>query len=206
MGQGGGSTTFDQGRSKTTGQNTVNASTNTDRNATFRPEANGVLKALGGNLQDAGSYGSGAASYYQSQLQEGGVNPNVERVIAAQRPIADKQFGDRLAQVRSGGFRGGVGRDTINQGQFASDFTNQQNLGEAQMLNDAWNQQTQNKQGAASGLAGLDSQRLSAALGFLQSLRGEQASGTSRQVEDMLQYNKNQKKTDSIWGSGGVGN
>lgn len=206
MGQGGGSTTLNRDRSKQTGTNTVDATTNTSREATFRPEASGILQALSGNLTNAGSFGGGAAAQYEKTLSEGGVNPYVQSTIEANRPVAQKQFSDRLAQVRSGGFRGGVGRDTINQGQFASDFTNQQALGENQMMVDAFNNQSQQKMGAAAGLAGLDSQRLSAALGFLQALRGEQATGTSKQVENTLQYNKRQNQTDQIWGQGGIGN
>lgn len=205
MGQGGGSTNLQNTQSKQTGRNEVNANTETSREATFRPEASGVLQALSGNLTNAGSYGGGAAEQYQKTLSEGGINPYVEQAIAANRPVADKQFGDRLAQVRSGGFRGGVGRDSINQGQFASDFTNQQALQDNQLRMNAYDTQSNQKMGAAGGLAGLDSQRLSAALGFLQALRGEQATGTSRQVEDSLMFNKGQKLTNEVHADGGFG-
>jgi hypothetical protein len=190
MGWGGSlSGAFSQDRSKETGTSNKTTNTSYDRSATFLPQGQQTLNSLGGFYGGAAGQAAGANNFYQQQLSTpGGVNPYAQQVVDSTSKVADTDFKNRLAQVRSGGFRGGQGRDTINQSKFASDFTNQQQAQNAQTLLNAFQQQQGEKFASAQGLANNQTQ----AQQFLALLRGETGDQQSTEQADWLKYGKNQ--------------
>ena len=198
-GKGGGGTTesYSKGHEDTTGT----ASSAYNKSATFNPEAQQTLQALSGAFGNVGQNGTAAANYYKSQLGNTSVNPYYEQLIAAQNKTANKQLADRMAQVRSGGYGGGVARDTAAQSQAAADFTAQQQAGNSNLLANAYNTMQQNQQQSAGGLAGLDANQTNSAINFLQTLRGESGTGSTLSTSRTNKYN--QSLGANQWAEGG---
>lgn len=188
-------------RSKETGTQTSDTTNQFRTNATFRPEGQATLDALGGYYAGAAGNANQANRFYQQNLNNGGVNPYAQQVVDAQSKVANQDFSNRLAQVRSGGFRGGAGRDTINQGMFVSDFTNQQNAQNVKTLLDAFTQ-AQNERFASAGAL---SQNQNAAQSFLALLRGEEGDSRTQSKTDFTKYMKSQNEAAGISGGYGAG-
>jgi len=151
----------------------------------FDPQAQGTIDALGGAFGNLGRDAASSSDFLKGMLQPGGMNPYAQQVVDTQNKLAQPEFEKRLAGVRSGGYGGGVGRDLIDQGMFASDFTNKQSAWNANTLLDAWNADRGMQLSAAGQLGDLDYGRLQGALEYINSLRGQageqaqQASGTT---------------------------
>jgi hypothetical protein len=192
-----GSSTFNFDKSKETGQSNKTSNTSYDRRATFLPQGQQTLDSLAGFYGGAADQGRQANQFYANQLQGGGVNPYAQQVVDSQSKVADEQFKNRLAQVRSGGFRGGAGRDTINQSQFANSFTNQQQAQNMQTLLNAFQQQQGEKFASANAL----SQNQQAAQQFLGLLRGESGEQQTDEAQSWLKYMKGQGQTHNVTAS-----
>ena len=117
--------------------------------------------------------------FYQTNLTNQD-DPYTRAIISAERPVAEQDFKNRLSQVRSSGYRGGTGRDTINQGMFASDFTNNQSLGNARLLSEAFGRGQDRSLAAAQGFQGLNAQQLASAAALIQALMGNETTNTAR--------------------------
>jgi hypothetical protein len=173
----------------------------------FDPNAIGTLNALAGNLGSLGGDAGTASKFLTSLIGGGGgMNPYAEQVVAAQNRLAGPEFAKRLASVRSSGYGGGIGRDLIDQGMFASDFTNRQYDANARTLLDAWNADMGTKLTAAGGLAGLDQNKMGAALQFLNTLRGETGKQQQDQSGTSNTSSTGKSKTTSFGGSFSFGN
>jgi hypothetical protein len=161
---------------------TTNQKSGYNQTATFNPQAQGAIDALSGNFGSFTGGGTDAAQTFLTSMlgQGGGMNPYAQQVVDANNAIANKDFNKRLAGVRSSGYGGGIGRDQINQGMFASDYTNQQNYNNSRLMLDAFSQGQDRQLGAAGALGGLDANSMAAAIQFINSLRGEQ--GTAQQT------------------------
>lgn len=169
------------------------SSTRQTQSQTFRPtyedpRAQGGLDALLREATGEGGEATDLSNFYRSQINAPGGNPYLENVISTNDAVANKTFRDRLAQVRSGGFRGGIGRDTINQGQFITDFTNTQARDNARLRYDDYNTGQGYRFNAASGLGGLGTNRAGAATSLLAALRGGASEGTGRTTESGLSF------------------
>lgn len=187
-------------RSHSTDQYNEQQDGNFDRKATFDPRADAIIKSLtqaGGSNTDQKAVN---ASYLQSLQESNTGNPYVQDAIKGQNIEADKQFKNRLSQVRAGGYRGGVGRDTINQGNFVSDFTNKQYTDNARLLADNYQQAQGNRIAAASGLTNAETARQGSAIALLNTLRGE--AGSTAQKTSGLK--RNDTRSRSIGLSGGA--
>lgn len=155
------------------------AQSDTTTKTTFDPRADDVIKNLSGGLSTLGTGNSDdAANYYRSMLSPagGGVNPYAQQVVDSQDKLAEGDFNRRLSGVRSSGMGGGIGRDLIDQGMFASDFTNKQHAWNAQTLLDAFNTQQGRQFDSAGALGNIDQAKYATAINFINSLRGQQTS------------------------------
>lgn len=196
-----GKTNFDYAKGKEYGTTNTRSNTNYSNNATFRPEGQATLDALAGIYGNVGQSANQANNFYSRQLEGGAVNPYIENMVAGQNALANQDFSSRLAQVRSGGFRGGAGRDTINQGMFASDFTNQQYANNQKTFADAFTQSQNEKYAAANALG----QNQQLAMQLLALLRGEEGQQSTQSTSDYTKYFKNQSQRNEISGGYGTG-
>ncbi len=183
--------TFNKG--KEYGQEVTNTKGSFNNQAEFRPEGQQTLNSLAGYYGGVGNQLNTANRFYTNNVNGAGVNPYAQNVVDSSSKVAQEQFNNRLAQVRSGGFRGGAGRDTVNQSQFANSFTNQQQMQNMQVLMDAFKQQQGEKFASANAL----SQNGTAAQQFLALLRGESGTSESQAVKDFQKYFKNQSNSFS---------
>lgn len=200
-GKGGGSTadTYTKGHEDT--YSDTNSSY--EKKATFDPAGKQALTALGSNFGNVGNDSADALRYYKEQLSNSSINPYYRQMIEAQNKVANKQFADRLAQVRSSGYGGGVGRDTQNQSQAAADFTAQQQANNSNILANAYNQLQQQQQTSAGALGALDTARTNEMINFLNTLRGE--TGTGRVTTNSRTNKYSNSLTNNIWAEGGGG-
>lgn len=157
------------------------------------PEAKKTL----GYLTDFSAPTSGftdeaAANYRRMAGNEGAMNPYTEALIADENKMADRRFGNRLAQTRAGAYRGGTGANMYAQDKLAQDFTNEQSRDNNAIRTQAFEAaqgrgQTERLAGSA-GLSALRESDISAALQnkgiaaqILALLRGEDVEGTAAQ-------------------------
>ncbi len=182
----------------TTGTNTTNTSQQTAGNtaqsttgatdATFNsPQGQQILAALtgaatGGNsgqnyLDQAGS------TYGKLAGDQGTVNPYVEDVIKNSNSEADKTFGNRLMQLRAGGYRGGTAANINGQGRYAADFSAQQGGTNANLrygaFNDAQARASSNNATGAAGLGSLGNSQQGLGQALLALLRGSSNTGAN---------------------------
>lgn len=155
------------------------------------PRAQEGINALVG-LTKEDPRAASIADFYRSQIEgTAGENSYIHNLIGANEATAKQQFGENLAQVRSGGYRGGAGRDVLAQGETAQQFTNQLAADRAKLLSeDYYNRQQRGFTGAAGLndlLNSLAATRGGSAGALLQALRGEH--GTRDAIERSRQSN-----------------
>lgn len=171
MGKGSATSQANFGR-ETTDTNTQQASTGSGdytKQASFDPRADTLLSSL--------------QNYGNTELnQPGGVNPFAQQVVDSQDKLANTDFKNRLAGIKSSGYGGGIGSDLIKQGMFTSDFTGRQHANDAQTLLGAFNDSNTQKNTVANG-----------ALQLLSLLRGE--TGTNSQAANTDTVSEGVKKT-----------
>lgn len=153
----------------------TNRNANYARETTFDPRADDVIRNLSGGLAGINAGGTdAAASFYRNQMNApAGVNPYAQQVVDTQNRNSEADFQRRLSGVRSAGYNGGTGRDLVDQGMFASDFSNRQAAWNAQTLMDAFRFGEGQRTDAAGSLANIDNGRYATAINFINSLRGE---------------------------------
>ena len=166
---------------QTVDQNSNSASTGTgayDKTIVTDPRTNSTIDSLTGSLADTGK-ASGSATAFLNSMVGGQNNPYAEQLVQANNKLADAEFKQRLAGIRSGGYGGGMGRDLLDQGIFTGNFTSQQNANNVKTLLDAFNTNQANGLNAAGQLSGIDANKYQAALQLISTLRGEK--GTNDQ-------------------------
>jgi hypothetical protein len=205
MGQGSGSTTLTDTISKGHSNSTDVGNTSYNKYATFDPAASGALKALSANNGSVNNDANFASQYYKNNLTQGSMNPYVQQQIDAQNKVADSQFGNRMSQVRSGGYGGGVGASSINQSKLASDFTNQQQSNNMNLLAQAFTQQQQQQQASASGLSNLTNNQSINAQNFLSLLKGEGGTSTTTNLNRTDNAKRAYGSSNTVSGGGGFG-
>lgn len=186
-------------RSLTNSTNSTLNQTTGRTNASFSsPEAQTLLASLTGRLTSSPDYSAQAGSTY-GRLAQGGVDPNVEGIIAASDAEASKNFASRLAQTRAGAYRGGTAANIGKQGQLAADFSAQQAGNNAKTRSDAYNNSNTMALAGASGLGGLASSQQGLGAQLLSLLRGEETSGlaSGQQVGSTATNQTNQSNNTS---------
>lgn len=179
------------------GTNTTNTSQQTQQNtagqttgatdATFNsPQGQSVLNALTGQVVGGGAadYVKQAGDTYGAMSRDtGAINPEVENVIGASNREADKTFGNRLMQLRAGGYRGGTAANINGQGRYASDFTAQQQGVNSSLrygaFNDAQKRGIDSRATGAAGLGALGQGQQGLGQAILALLRGQSSTGTT---------------------------
>lgn len=143
----------------------------------FGDQGQQIINALAGQEP-------GQAEATFSRLMQGGENPFQARWANAFRQGAFQDFGQAMRGVRGAGFRGGQGRDFMNQGQLASNFSNDLNANIMGALMGQHNVDNQLALGAAGGAGNLELGRQGSLLNLLSLLRGEDRTtgGTASRV------------------------
>ena len=201
MGQGSGSTTFSDSMQKGHTQTSENSNTAYDKNATFNPAGAGALSSLSGTYNNAGANSQAATDYYKQQMNGAQVNPYYSELAKAQGAQADQAYAQGLKQTRSAGYGGGVGADSINQNKLAANYANQKASNQANLLAQAFQQQQQQKNTGAQGLAGQNSD----VLNFLSLLRGESGTGDTTSTSRTDSNKRSLGSSNTISGGGGFG-
>jgi hypothetical protein len=167
------------------------------------PRAQVAIDALASGAKGQTKYGDTLGNFFQSRMA-GGVNPYVQGIVDSNNQLANTDFANRIAQVRSGGFRGGIGTDLVNQGMFTSDFTSRQHGANSQLLANAFDTGENRALAAAGGLGGLDQNSLQSAIALIAALRGEAGEGQQTQKQSGWGFDLNSflKGLGSFGGTG----
>lgn len=190
-----------------------------NRRAVFdSPQSQQLLGFLSDQSMQGGGFQQGAGDAYASlAAMRGGPNPEVENIIRSTNQEADRNFANRLAQTRAGGYRGNTAQGLYDQGQVASQFTQQQAGDNAALrygaYNDAANRNLSANVAGAGGLAGLYGQNQGTIAQLLALLRGEDTADQTRQMTNANVLSNQRggtsgtrsRTSQSISGSYGIG-
>lgn len=177
---------------------TSNQATQGNTNATFSsPQGQAVLGSLTGSTTNGqGDKNVQQAGNTLGQLSSGQVSPYTEDIIKNANIEADRNFGNRLAQTRSGAYRGGTASNLNQQGQLASDFSAQQSLGNANLRQGAYQDAQTRALQASTAQGNLGSQQQGLGAQLLALLKGESTSGTLAGTQgNNTQTNQNNSQT-----------
>ena len=155
--------------------------TNTVQKPTFdTPEASGLLTNLTEDYSNGGNANTQAAANFLYGATKD-KNPYADQVVAGMEASAPRDYAKNLSQVRTAGFRGGVGSDYVNQAGLASDFANTLATNKAKILLDSFNTDRNYQMQGAQSLGDLGSNQSVLGVNLLNTLKGSSSDATTQE-------------------------